>query len=111
VTLPNIGSKPVTEEVGAITRFLNREANPLLRKLRSLLGRHEETFGDGVNSVYDFRHGLGTMRPSWTVQSASTGEYFDLSTLLTTSATDEDTLSLAFPAPIPVDSFVVVIRV
>lgn len=100
----NVSERPLDEKLEVVVRYLNREATPLLRKLRSLVVlNYAVTFGDGVATTYTHQHGLGTADVVWSLRNVSTGVYLDDSDI-TSVTVDESGIEIVLAVAPAADS-------
>lgn len=107
-----IGSKALPPDAVKIAETLNREALPLLRKLRAYVNgsSYSAAFGDGVATAFTFTHGLGTRSLDIMVYDSTTFAVLDI-TGLTVVLTDVDTLGMSgFGAPPAADALTIVVK-
>jgi hypothetical protein len=96
----NVSARALNEkDLAGVVRYLNREAGPLLRKLRSLVvANYAVTFGDGAASAFTLDHALGTSDVVWSIREVATGLYLDAAGITSVEVTDDDiTVTLAAP--------------
>lgn len=108
----DVGAKPLTEE--SLLDALNREVVPVLRTARGALNRflmaHSETVGDGVATLFNVNHELGTTDVFVQLKDASSGVVIDPSTY-TITVVDADNVTVLAPAPPAANDLRISVRV
>lgn len=111
-----LSTKPIPAEPQVIADALNREIVPVLRRVRAYLNQlvvpaptFAQTFGDGVATVFDITHDLGTKDVFVAVYDPITGQ--DATMSAPVLRVDVNTVRLTFSVAPSTDRRRVLVRV